>query len=136
MMRRQKSFPLLFAVTVLLLAGSAAWADKQFGGVGLAVVPTVEGELVVLNVVADSPASEAGLRPGDLLVKIDDFPLRGSDFKEVTTKYLWGKTGASLTLEYLRPGQSGTRKVTLRRVPLDPAAGETPGVRLLNPNGQ
>ena len=130
-----------FAAVVLIvcmLAGIAVAAEDnpRYGGVGLQVVPTSRGDLVVLGVVAGSPALAAGLRPGDLIVRVDDFPLVGSDFNEVASKYLWGRVGTKVILHYLRPGVAGARTVTLRRAVLKrqhPAA--PPGVRMLTPPG-
>jgi carboxyl-terminal processing protease len=116
-----------------LLASSAHAQEKVFGGVGLQVVPLVTGELVVLGVVTGSPAAAGGVLPGDLIIRIDDFPMRGSDFAEVVPRRLWGEVGSSVTLEYLRPGEAGRRSVTLRRVPLKPDAPSPPGVRMLAP---
>lgn len=126
----------VLAAGFFFLAGfsPAAADEKPFGGVGLQVVPTVRGELVVLLVVPGSPASMAGLEPGDLIVQVDDFPLAGSDFTEVVSRYLWGEPGTSVTLRYLRPGVEGRKTVNLRRVPIEPDAGKkTPGVELMLP---
>ena len=112
---------------VCLWASGALAQEPRFGGVGLQVVPTVRGDLVVLGVVADSPAAAAGLRPGDLIVQVDDFPLAGSDFTKVASKYLWGKVGTSVVLHYRRPGVAGTRTVTLRRAALKPPPAAMPG---------
>ncbi len=48
--------------------------EQKFGGVGLQVVPTITGELVVLNVLEETPAAEKGVLPGDLIFQVDDFP--------------------------------------------------------------
>lgn len=129
------------ALGMVLLAGllssssSLSAAEKAFGGVGLQVVPTVRGELVVLKVVEGSPAKAVGLEPGDLIVKVDDFPLEGSDFSEVVSRRLWGEPGSSVTLTYLRPGVAGRKLVKLKRIPLDPDTKmTTPGVELILPD--
>jgi len=115
---------LLPAVLLVVLCGAAFAAEgedqKQFGSVGLQVVPTINGHLVVLHVMADSPAAVKGLLPGDLIVRVDDFDLQGSDFSEVVSKYLWGPVGTSLTLHFLRPGIAGPRSVVLQRVAMPP----------------
>lgn len=126
---------LLILVTLAMLWSVPAPAqDKSFGGVGLQVVPTSAGDLVVLNVVEDAPAATAGLLPGDLIVEVDGFFLQGSDFTEVVSRYLWGEVGSSVTLKYLRPGREGLYSVTLRRTPLAPESDRTPGVRMLTPD--
>jgi carboxyl-terminal processing protease len=124
---------LTLVLFLLFWAASGQAADRKFGGVGLQVVPTVGGDLVVLNVLEGSPARAAGLKPGDLIVKVNDFPLKGSDFARVVKRYLWGRAGTKVTLKYLRPGVAGERAVTLERIPLEAKPARTPGVRMLTP---
>lgn len=121
---------------ILFWAAVGQAQNQRFGGVGLQVVPTVDGDLVVLNVLKTSPAQTAGLRPGDLIVQVDDFPLKGSVFKEVVSRYLWGEVGTKVTLKYLRPGMVGSHSVTLKRVSLTSKPTRTPGVRLLEPKNK
>lgn len=120
----------------LLWPGVVPAREKTFGGVGLQVVPTIEGELVVLNVVQEAPAAEAGLLPGDLIVQVDDFSLKGSDFTDVVSRYLWGEVGTKVTLKYLRPGKEGLNSATILRVPLNPEVDRPSGVRMLTPEDQ
>ena len=121
----------LILVCGLIPASMACAADNasKLGSVGLQVVPVATGELVVLQVVAGAPASKSGLKPGDLLVQIDDFPLVGSDFAEVISKRLWGVEGSAVVIHYLRPGETGRKSVTLRRAAADPKLTVSPGVR-------
>ena len=121
----------LILTSVLLLPWGAAAADNasKLGSVGLQVVPIATGELVVLQVAAGAPASKSGLKPGDLVVQIDDFPLAGSDFAEVVSKHLWGVEGSAVVIHYLRPGETGRKSVTLRRAAADPKLTVSPGVR-------
>lgn len=124
------------AVFFVLWGGHCLALEKSFGGVGLQVVPTVKGELVVLKVMNGAPAAAGGLLPGDMIVEVDGFPLGGSDFSDVVSRYLWGEPGTPVTLKYLRPGETGLHSVTLRRVPLNPEADRTPGVKMLTPDNQ
>lgn len=62
----------------------------------------VEGEVRVLRVMADSPAEEAGLQPGDQVVAIDDAPVSGL---ESLYKALWLGSG---------PQAQPEREVTLQ----------------------
>lgn len=125
---------LVFAGLLLLAAPTALRAEeKARGSVGLQVVPTAKGELVVLGVVAGAPAQAAGLQPGDLIVQVDDFALAGSDFTEVVRRYLWGPAGSSVTIVYLRPGEPGRHSLTLRRAVLKSVAPPA-GVKMLTPD--
>jgi C-terminal processing protease CtpA/Prc len=116
---------------VLLPASPASGAENvsRLGSVGLQVVPTATGELVVLQLAQGTPAARSGLKPGDLIVQIDDFPLAGSDFAEVVAQRLWGVEGSPVVIHYLRPGEAGRKMVSLRRVAADPKLTVTPAVR-------
>lgn len=117
---------------LLLLAGlvhvstMARATDADFGGIGLQVVPTIDGDLVVLNVLAGSPAEAQGLHPGDLIYRVDDFLLRGSDFGRVVSEHLWGPVGSEVSLIYRRPGVAGDRQVVIKRSAIDPRLTVTP----------
>lgn len=124
---------LLFTGLMLASPASLPAAEMTGGSIGLQVVPTAKGELVVLNVVPGAPAEIGGLQPGDLIVQVDDFPLAGSDFAEVVPRYLWGPVGGSVTIVYLRPGEPGRHSLTLKRAALNPVE-SPPGVKMLTPD--
>lgn len=114
---------LLFSLLALpALAGD----DKQFGGVGLQVVPTITGELVVLQVLQKTSAAQQGMLPGDLIYRVGNFPLLGSDFGKVISEHLWGPVGSRVELHYRRPGVAGERKALLERSAIDPQLTVTP----------
>ena len=50
--------------------------DGEYGGVGLEVAAKSD-ELVVIAPIDDSPASRAGILPGDRLLEVDGVPTRG-----------------------------------------------------------
>jgi len=120
----------LFLGLFLLLPVTSASAEEQrFGGVGLQVVPTITGELVVLNVLEKTPASEKGVLPGDLIFQVDDFPLQGSDFGVVVSEHLWGPVDSQVEIFYRRPGVAGVSRVVLKRSSLDPRLTVTPAAQ-------
>lgn len=123
-------------LTGLVLASSSSLfaAEKSGGSIGLHVVPTATGELVVLNVVPGAPGQIAGLQPGDLIVQVDDFALAGSDFAEVVPRYIWGPVGSSVTIVYLRPGEVGHHTITLKRAELKKDVTPPAGVKMLTPD--
>lgn len=129
------SILLMLSCVCLVLSEPASSAEsaKKLGSVGLQVVPASTGELVVLQVPAGTPAASSGLRPGDLIVQINDFPLSGSDFAEVVSHHLWGAEGSQVVIHYLRPGEAGRKSATLRRAAADPKLTVTPAIR--NGNG-
>lgn len=122
---------LLSTLCCLAAPGQLVAAENtgKLGSVGLQVVPTATGELAVLQIPAGTPAASSGMRPGDLIVQIGDFPLAGSDFAEVVSRHLWGAEGSQVTIHYLRPGEKGRKSATLRRAAADPKLTVTPAAR-------
>ena len=113
-------------VAVILMIGFVSFdvpvcaEDVVFGGIGLQVVPTVDGDLVVLNVLKDAPAAEKGIMPGDMIFQVNGFSLKGSDFGKVVAEHLWGPVGVSVELAYRRPGVAGEKRVTIERTAIAP----------------
>ena len=128
---QRSSALLLVGVLIIacLLSSTALAEDVPFGGVGLQVVPTINGDLVVLNVLDNAPADEKGLLPGDLIFQVDDFTLQGSDFGKVVSEHLWGSVGSSVELFYRRPGIAGVSRVVVQRSTIDPRLTVTPSVQ-------
>ena len=127
-MNRFNAF-LLLGLFLLAPVTSASAEEQRFGGVGLQVVPTITGELVVLNVLEETPASEKGVLPGDLIFQVDDFPLQGSDFGVVVSEHLWGPVDSQVEIFYRRPGVAGVSRVVLKRSSLDPRLTVTPAAQ-------
>jgi len=121
-----RTSPITILVSAILMISSVWLAvpvfaeDVAFGGIGLQVVPTVDGDLVVLNVLKDAPAAEKGIMPGDMIFQVNGFPLKGSDFGKVVAEHLWGPVGASVELVYRRPGVVGEKRVTIERTAIAP----------------
>ncbi|MDO3376674.1 PDZ domain-containing protein [Geoalkalibacter halelectricus] len=139
-MKSTKLWPAWILVWVLMAAPlSLGFAAEQrpMGSVGLQVVPTSKGELVVLAVVENSPAQAAGVLPGDLIIAVDGFPLRDSDFAEVVSQYLWGPVGSHSAITLLRPGREGIKQVRIERIRLQNVdVRSPPGVEMLAPAKQ
>ena len=118
--------PIRTILSAALMIASAWFAvpagadDVAFGGIGLQVVPTVDGDLVVLNVLPDAPAAKQGILPGDMIFQVNGFLLKGSDFGKVVTEHLWGPVGATVELVYRRPGVAGEKRVSLERTAIAP----------------
>jgi serine protease Do len=76
---------------------------------------TPKDAVLVAQVPPNSPAGKAGVRPGDVITKIDDRKVQDSgDISEyVTSKPI----GTAVTLAYYRDGKPGTLKVVLGEFP-------------------
>jgi carboxyl-terminal processing protease len=74
----------------------------EFGGLGIEV-GTEDGFIKVISPIDDTPASEAGIQPGDLIIKIDGQLTKGLSMMEAVDK-MRGKAGSKILLTLLREG--------------------------------
>ena len=74
----------------------------EFGGLGIEV-GTEDGFVKVVSPIDDTPASKAGIQPGDLIVKIDGQPTKGITLMEAVDK-MRGKAGSKIVLTLVRDG--------------------------------
>lgn len=90
--------------------------------VGLGIsIEYQDGEPVIVAPIKDSPAEQAGLLPGDVIVEIDGIATLGMSDAEVTS-HLRGDAGTPVTLTIERNGESDLLKITVTRarIALDP----------------
>jgi len=97
-------------------AGAAEARDNRasrngFGGIGIRF-EMIEGEPRLIDVIEDTPAARAGLKPDDVIVLIDGKPVRGLSRAEVSGR-LRGAVASALAVTLRRGGQ--TVVATLRR---------------------
>jgi len=85
----------------------------SFDGIG-AVVDEHEGYPVVIAPIEGSPAWEAGLRPGDVILRIDGHGTFGLGMPEVSAR-LHGAPGTRAVLTLAREGETEERDVTIER---------------------
>lgn len=85
----------------------------QFGGLGIEV--TMEnGFIKVVSPIDDTPAQKAGIKAGDLIIKLDDKPVKGMTLTEAV-KHMRGEAGKSIDLLVVREGAEKPLKMTLVR---------------------
>jgi carboxyl-terminal processing protease len=85
----------------------------QFGGLGIEV-GMEDGFVKVISPIEDTPAFKAGVKPGDLIVKLDDTPVKGMTLNDAV-KRMRGKPNTQITLTITRKGESAPIIVTLTR---------------------
>lgn len=98
------------AVFFLVLAPVPADPPQDPLGKGYLGIAVPNG-LVIERVEPGYPADRAGLRPGDVLVRIGTF--RPQAFKEVIDRVCSYRPGAVVEIEFERNGSRQTAKVTL-----------------------
>lgn len=85
----------------------------EFGGLGIEV--TMENGLVkVMSPIDDTPASRAGIQPGDLISHLDGEPVQGLNLSEAVER-MRGPVDTDLVLTILREGEDAPFDVTLTR---------------------
>src|SRR5512134_1611005 len=76
----------------------------QFGGLGIEV-GMEDGLVKVISPIEDTPAFRAGVKPGDLIVKLDDAQVKGMTLNDAV-KRMRGKPNTQITLTISRKGES------------------------------
>jgi carboxyl-terminal processing protease len=90
-----------------------AGTQGEFGGLGIEV--TMEDDLVkVVTPIEDSPAYEVGLKSGDLVMKLDDKPVRGMTLNDAV-KIMRGVPGTKIILTVLRKNVDKPLTFTITR---------------------
>ena len=85
----------------------------EFGGLGIEV-GMEDGFVKVIAPIDDTPASRAGLKPGDLIVKLDDTAVKGMTLNDAV-KRMRGKPNSQITITVVRKGEPKPLVITLTR---------------------
>jgi len=85
----------------------------EFGGLGIEV-GMEDGFVKVISPIDDSPAARAGIKAGDLIVKLDETSVKGMTLNDAV-KRMRGKENTQITLTIVRKGELKPLVVTLTR---------------------
>jgi carboxyl-terminal processing protease len=85
----------------------------QFGGLGIEV-GMEDGFVKVISPIEDTPAFKAGIKPNDLIIKLDETPVKGMSLNDAV-KRMRGKPNTTITLTISRKGETAPVVVTLTR---------------------
>jgi len=85
----------------------------EFGGLGIEV-GMEDGFVKVVSPIEDTPAFRAGIQAGDLIVKLDDTPVKGMTLSEAV-KRMRGKPKTSITLTIMRKDHNAPIVVKITR---------------------
>ena len=87
--------------------------NVQFTGLGLEV-GMEDGYVKIIAPIDGSPAAEAGLQSGDVILKLGNAPVKGMSLNEAV-KLMRGKPGSEIVLTVVREGVEKPFKVSITR---------------------
>ncbi len=90
-----------------------AGTSGEFGGLGIEV-GMEDGFVKVISPIDDTPAARAGVEAGDLVIRLDDTPVKGMTLSEAV-KLMRGKPGTDITLTIVREGADRPLPITITR---------------------
>ncbi|MBO1923103.1 S41 family peptidase [Thiomicrorhabdus sp. 6S3-12] len=85
----------------------------EFGGLGMEV-GMEDGFVKVISPIDDTPAEKAGMKAGDLIIKLGSEPVKGKTLSEAV-KIMRGKPGTKIELTVVRDGVDAPFTVELTR---------------------
>ncbi|RUM93527.1 MAG: peptidase S41 [Thiothrix sp.] len=85
----------------------------EFGGLGIEV-GMEDGFVKVISPIDDTPAQRAGVKTGDLIIRLDDTPVKGMTLNEAVN-IMRGKRGSPIVLTIVREGEDKPLKIKIVR---------------------
>jgi len=85
----------------------------EFGGLGIEV-GMEDGFVKVIAPIDDTPAARAGIQTGDLIIRLDDTPVKGMSLNDAV-KLMRGVPGTEIVLTVVRDGEDKPLRVPITR---------------------
>ncbi len=85
----------------------------EFGGLGIEV-GMEDGFVKVVSPIDDTPAQRAGMQSGDLIIRLDDTPVKGLNLNDAV-KLMRGKPGSIIRLTVIREGEDKPLNIDIKR---------------------
>jgi len=85
----------------------------EFGGLGIEV-GLEDGFVKVVSPIDDTPAQRAGMQSGDLIIRLDDTPVKGLNLNDAV-KLMRGKPGSIINLTVIREGEDKPLSIDIER---------------------
>ena len=101
----------------------------EFGGLGI-VVGMEDGFVKVISPIDDTPAQRAGVKAGDLIIRLDEKPVKGMSLDDAV-KIMRGKPGSEIELTIVRKDEDQPLQFNIKR---DRIRVKSVKSRMLEPN--
>lgn len=88
--------------------------DAKITGIGV-TISSISGKIVILDVLKNTPAFKAGIKPGDILTKVNGKDVHGLDLAEVS-KLIRGPIGSVVGVEFLRDKEKVSYNIQRREI--------------------
>ena len=110
--------PLIWSPVLLMTCRKPPPANS--GGIGIEV-GLENGFIKVISPIDDTPATQAGIEAGDLIIKLDGETVKGMALEEAVKK-MRGKPGSKLILTLVREGENAPIEKTVVRAVIQVAS--------------
>lgn len=97
-------------------------ASSEYVGIGI-YVSNVNDQILIVGVMKDSPALEAGIQAGDIITKVNGVEYSGAQLSEATS-VLKGKEGTNADVTILRNDEEKTVTVTRKKITVEHVASQ------------
>lgn len=85
----------------------------EFGGLGIEV-GMEDGYIKVISPIDGTPAAESGIKPGDLIIRLDEKSVRGMSLNDAVD-LMRGKPGSEIVLSIVREGEEKPIDIVITR---------------------
>ena len=85
----------------------------EFGGLGIEV-GVEDGFIKVISPIDDTPAAKAGIQAGDVIIRLDETPVKGMSLNDAVN-LMRGKPGTAITLTIARENEDGPLDIVVVR---------------------
>ncbi len=94
--------------------------EGNYVGIGIYMsVRTSDNSIIVLSPIKGSPAEKAGIKPGDIITKVDGIEYSGSDMDKASND-IKGKEGTKVSIEINRDGKTLNFEVERKNIDIAP----------------
>lgn len=90
-----------------------ASTSGKFGGLGIEIMPE-DGFIRIISPIDETPAQRAGVQAGDLIIRLDETPVKGLSMREAI-EMMRGEKGTKITLTIIRQNETKPLRLTVIR---------------------
>jgi carboxyl-terminal processing protease len=101
-------------LTALESRKAGAAVQGKLNGIGVDIVQSTKHEAVVVAPIDGSPAQQAGVRPGDVILQVDGHSVSGLPLSHISAR-MSGEVGQSVALTVFNPSDGLRREIKIVR---------------------